>query len=225
MKLLITGDSRGLGYELCKKYSLEHTVTGLSRATEPPGNWAHISHDLASKSVPDDLENELVESDVLIHNAAIASSALALVETLNSAEQQFNINFLSPFVITKTWMKHRLRLGKPGHVIFVSSICSKRSFRGLSIYSATKSAINSYSKSIAFEMGRKNIRSNVVVPGYMKTDMSSSLSPAQMEKIKRRCPMKRLAEIEEVCQVVDFLIQPNSFVNGAEFVVDGGYSL
>jgi 3-oxoacyl-[acyl-carrier protein] reductase len=122
-------------------------------------------------------------------------------------------------------MKHRLRLGKPGHVIFVSSICSKRSFRGLSIYSATKSAINSYSKSIAFEMGRKNIRSNVVVPGYMKTDMSSSLSPAQMEKIKRRCPMKRLAEIEEVCQVVDFLIQPNSFVNGAEFVVDGGYSL
>tara|TARA_B100000212_G_scaffold287542_1_gene228387 strand:- start:125 stop:802 length:678 start_codon:yes stop_codon:yes gene_type:complete len=225
MNILITGDSRGLGYELCKQYSASHSVTGISRSKHVDGQWNHLSHDLSLKTVPNQLLHALIETDVLIHNAAIASSKLAMIETLKSAEEQFDINFLSPFILTKAWMQHRLRLRKPGHVIFISSICSKRSFRGLSIYSATKSAINSYSKSIAFEMGKKNIRSNVVVPGYMETDMSSSLSDDQLKKIQSRCPMKRLAKIEEVCSAVGFLIESSDFINGSEIVVDGGYSL
>ena len=225
MKFFITGDSRGLGNSLCNNFAKDYEVVGISRKDIDDCVWNHISCDLSQKTVSKEIEEELKNTDVLIHNAAIASSNLSLVETLSHGEKVFDVNFFTPFILTKTWLKYRIGKKKPGQVIFISSICSKKTFKGLGMYAASKAAINSFSKTIATEMGSRGIRSNVVLPGYMETDMSASLTDNQLEKIRSRSPMKRLATLDEVVKAVQFLATESTYNNGSEIVIDGGYIL
>ena len=101
--------------------------------------------------------------------------------------------------------------------------CTKKHFKGLSAYSMTKSALNSFSKTIAIEMASKGIRSNLILPGYMETDMTKELTNEQLIKIKNRTPMKRLVDIKEVCDTINFVISGGTFLNGTEIVIDGGF--
>lgn len=226
MNIFITGDSKGLGYFLCNYFSKNgHVVYGVSRNTPPDCSWNHINMDLGSIK-KDKIIPFLTECDILINNAAIASDNLAVVETENNVENLYKINVISPINITKIWAKERIRQRKGGVVLFVSSICSKRSYKGLSIYGSTKAAINHFSNVFAKEMASRNIRSNCIIPGYMETDMNSSLNEETKKKIKSNNPMKRFLNFEEISSVINFIISDkNSYMNGAEIILDGGYTL
>lgn len=224
MKVLITGDSKGLGYSICERLKIDHEVVGLSRSSSE-FLWEHVSFDLEDLSSIDKLKDLLSGIDVLIHNAAITNSNLAIVETLDSYLRIHKVNVLAPAMITKLWMQCRLHQKKKGHVIFVSSICAKKHFKGLAAYSMSKSSINSLAKTIAVEMGSRGIRANVVSPGYMETEMSKDLSQIQKSKISERTPMKRLAEIDDVVDVIQFLVNTSDFMNGSDIVIDGGFTI
>jgi len=230
MKVMISGDSSGLGYELCKTLHKDYDVVGFSRkkrvVMDMLGHWRHFEFDLNNyKDVPDLICDELSSTDILIHNAAISSNNLVVVEPNSVYEQLMKINVLAPVHLTKLWIKCRLLQQKYGHVLFVSSICTKKHFKGLSAYSMTKSAINSFSKTIATEMSSKGIRSNSILPGYMKTNMTEELSDEQLNKIKNRTPMKRLVDIKEVCDTIHFVISGGTFLNGSEIIIDGGFTI
>ena len=226
MNIFITGDSRGVGYYLCDFLTKNgHNVYGVSRSIPQNCTWNHFNLDLNSFD-----KNEILPilsiCDILINNAAIASDNLAIVENDINIENLFNINVISPIKITKIWAKERIRQQKPGRVLFVSSICSKRSYKGLSIYGSTKAAINHFSKVFAKEMAGKEIYSNCIIPGYMETDMNFSLNEKTKEKIKDINPMKRFLKLDEICNVINFIISPNnSYMNGTEIILDGGYTL
>ena len=135
------------------------------------------------------------------------------------------INVFAPVYLTKLWIKNKLLHDKTGHLLFISSICTKKHFKGLSAYAMSKSAIESFSKTISVEMSSRGIRSNLVLPGYMETSMTEGLTSEQLDKIKNRTPMKRLADIDEICTLIEYLITYGTFINGAEIVIDGGYTL
>jgi 3-oxoacyl-[acyl-carrier protein] reductase len=105
----------------------------------------------------------------------------------------------------------------------VSSIVGRSGYRGLAVYSATKAALDGFTRAMARELGSRGITVNGVAPGYLRTEMSHGLDEAQLDQIVRRTPAGRLGEPEDVARAVQFLTDPaNSYVTGHVLVVDGG---
>jgi 3-oxoacyl-[acyl-carrier protein] reductase len=116
-------------------------------------------------------------------------------------------------------------LARGGSLVFVSSVAARTGFSGLSVYAATKGALVSFSKVLAREYGGRGIRSNCVLPGFLETDMSATLSVEQRERLRRRSPLGRLGAVGDVVGAVRYLLSDEArFVTGTELVVDGGFS-
>ena len=135
-------------------------------------------------------------------------------------------NLISTLVLTKRYVRERLRVRKSGIIVNISSIIGIRGYAGLAAYSASKAGMDGMTRSLARELGPKGFRVNSVLPGYMETDMSKSLDSSQRNQIIRRTPLGRLATTVDVVQVVEFLISDrSSFVTGQSIVVDGGITV
>ena len=126
--------------------------------------------------------------------------------------------------ITRAVVRRMLRQGS-GRIINISSVVGVSGYRGLSVYSASKAAIDGLTRAMARELGARGITVNSVAPGYMLTEMSTTLDDAQLVQITRRTPLGRLGEPEDVAAAVQFLASPDSaFITGQVLVVDGGLS-
>ncbi len=224
--VFVTGDSSGLGYEICK-ISCKHfnNVSGLSRKADLACDWNHIKFDLLNDNLQD-IKDHLRDTDTLVLNAAMANTSLCIVGGVEVSKKIFLLNYHIPTQMAKMWARLRIKQRKEGHLIFVSSICSKKTFKGLSEYSASKSAINSFAKVMAVELGRKGIRVNTVLPGYMETNMTKELSEEQVQKISQRIPSETLLSTNAVASSIVCLMKDEfSFCNGSDFVIDGGQML
>jgi 3-oxoacyl-[acyl-carrier protein] reductase len=125
---------------------------------------------------------------------------------------------LTRFVI-RNMLLHR----KVGSLVHISSICSRTGFKGLSMYAATKGALESFSRGVAREWGGKGIRSNCVLPGFMETDMSATLTQEQREKIYRRSSLGMPTDPKVVAETVCYLLSDSSrSITGQDFIVDSG---
>jgi 3-oxoacyl-[acyl-carrier protein] reductase len=114
-------------------------------------------------------------------------------------------------------------LNKCGRIINVSSIIASTGFNGLSVYGATKAAMEGFTKSLAREVGRANITVNTLAPGFMETDMTSSLQGEKLESVRRRSPLGHLATVEDAAHAVSFLLSEKaSSVTGTTLTVDAG---
>jgi NAD(P)-dependent dehydrogenase (short-subunit alcohol dehydrogenase family) len=224
--IFVTGDSGGLGYEICKISSNYFSkVTGLSRKCNLECNWDHVKFDLLNDDLQN-IKNYLYDADTLVLNAAMAHTSLCVVGGIKISKKVFLLNYHIPTQMAKIWARGRIKQRKKGHLIFISSICSKKAFKGLADYSASKSAINSFAKVMATELGGKGIRVNTVMPGYMKTNMTKDLSKEQVKKISQRIPSEELLKPSDVANSIICLMKSEfSFCNGSEFVIDGGQVL
>ena len=112
-----------------------------------------------------------------------------------------------------------------GRIINISSIVGLSGYRGLSVYSATKAGLDGFTRSLARELGARNITVNSVAPGYLTTEMTEELDSRQTRQIVGRTPLGRLGSPEDVAKVVAFIASDNaSFITGQVIVVDGGIS-
>jgi 3-oxoacyl-[acyl-carrier protein] reductase len=205
-------------------------VIGVSR-----GSWkeagdessANIFHregiDLGKIETLESLAQDLAQCDALVNNAAVAFDGILATQSLISIEELVRVNCTSVLALTKLYVRERLALRKAGNVVTIGSIVAIRGYRGLAVYGATKGALISMTKAMAREMGPKKFRFNIVLPGFIETDMSQSLRDDQRQQIVRRTPLGRLARVEDVVPVVRFLLSDDSgFITGQEIVVDGG---
>jgi 3-oxoacyl-[acyl-carrier protein] reductase len=112
---------------------------------------------------------------------------------------------------------------KPGSIIHISSISAHTGYKGLAMYASAKGALEAFSKNTAREWGEKGIRSNVVVPGFMDTEMSSSLTDEQKSRIYKRTSLKKATEVDSVAETVLFLAGEGAIsITGQNFHVDAG---
>jgi 3-oxoacyl-[acyl-carrier protein] reductase len=237
MKILITGVSRGLGFkiaETCLKKNWE--VFGISRTQNDKiknlisayGNkfqWLEV--DLSSPgSVKQSIYDNIlkVESvDGFVNNAAKAYDDLITNVNHEKLAMMYQINVLSPILLTKLVIRNMLLNRKKGSIVHISSVSAHTGYKGLAMYASTKGALEAFSKNTAREWGSIGIRSNCIVAGFMETSMSGNLSKEQKVRIYRRTSKKEAVSISSVAQSTCFLLSEKSnSITGQNLFVDNG---
>jgi 3-oxoacyl-[acyl-carrier protein] reductase len=160
----------------------------------------------------------------LVNNAAVVQQGILATLPEVEIERMLRVDLEAAIKLTRLCLKDMLYHAR-GRIVNISSIVGTRGYNGLSVYSAAKAGLDGFSRSLAREVGRRKITVNSVAPGYMRTDMSSGLSDEQLEQIRRRTPLGRLAEPADVTALIRFLLSEGAaFITGETILVDGGIS-
>ena len=231
--VLVTGASRGIGLEVAKLFSKEgYKVIGTSRGDFNLGeligdrNAMSVQLDLMSKESINDLFEVLKSKDilpsVLINNAGITKDQLFLRMKDKDWDEVIETNLNGLFRVTKAFIKPMVK-NKFGRVINISSVAGLMGNSGQVNYSSSKSAMVGFSRSLAKELGSRNITSNVVAPGFIETDMTTFLNDDDKIEVSKNIPMKRFGTVEDVAKCIVFLASDNAnYITGQIISVDGG---
>ena len=231
--VLVTGASRGIGLEVAKLFSKEgYKVIGTSRGDFNLGDLIgdssamSVQLDLMSKESINDLFKVLKSKDmlpsVLINNAGITKDQLFLRMKDKDWDEVIETNLNGLFRVTKALIKPMVK-NKFGRVINISSVAGLMGNSGQVNYSSSKSAMVGFSRSLAKELGSRNITSNVVAPGFIETDMTTFLNDDEKIEVSKNIPMKRFGTVEDVAKCIVFLASDNAnYITGQIISVDGG---
>lgn len=230
--ILVTGISKGLGFEISKiLLDKSYNVYGLGRNSnselEKYENFKFINIDLFNVESLEDNLKDLIGNGVSIHgfvnNAAHAYDDIITNMNLDKLEEMYKVNVFSPLIITKFVLRNMIYHKVKGSIVHISSISVHTGYNGLSMYASTKGALEAFSKNTAREWGRKGIRSNAIVAGFMETDMSSTLTDDQKDRIYNRTSLKKPTDKKSVANTVEFLLSDNSgSITGQSINVDNG---
>jgi 3-oxoacyl-[acyl-carrier protein] reductase len=235
---LISGGSRGLGRALVSQCLMAgYRVATFSRSAneyirnqidEDPKNenfyWDVVNvNDVKSlQSFVNATVKCFGKIDMLINNVGVAVDGILSVTSAMDIHNCIDSNLKGTIFLTQQCSKVMLKQ-KFGSIVNISSVNAIRGHSGVAVYSATKSAIDGLTRSLARELGSMNIRVNSIAPGYFESDMVSDLTQEQKDRIARRTPLKRLANINEIVNGIMFLLSPSaSFITGQTLVIDGG---
>ena len=231
--VLVTGASRGIGLEAAKHFSKEgYKVIGTSRGDfnlgELIGDDSAISVqlDLMSKQSIKNLFADLKSQDllpsVLVNNAGITKDQLFMRMKDEDWDDVIETNLNGLFRVTKAFIKPMVK-NKFGRVINISSVAGLMGNSGQVNYSSSKSAMVGFSRSLAKELGSRNITSNVIAPGFIETDMTTFLNDDEKAEVSKNIPMKRFGTVEDVARCIMFLASDKAnYITGQTISVDGG---
>ena len=238
MNILVTGCSRGVGLEICKVLLAQgNIVYGVARShtdefkaleSEYAGKLFFKSIDLSdSEGARKSVFKEFVTNDIVldgyVNNAAVAYDDIVTNLNLNRLKAMYDVNVFTPMVITKYAIRNMLLHKTKGCIVHVSSISVHTGYKGLAMYASSKGALEAFSKDTAREWGVLGIRSNCVVPGFMATAMSSTLTDEQRSKIYARTSLKDATCINSVAETVAFLLSDKACsITGQNVHVDNG---
>ena len=160
--------------------------------------------------------------DVLVNNAGITKDGLLMRMTEEQWDTVIQVNLKSVFNLTKAVTKPMMK-AKYGSIINLTSVVGIRGNAGQANYAASKAGIIGFTKSIALELGSRNIRSNAIAPGFIETEMTAELNAASVEEWSKSIPLKRAGKAEEVAQACVFLASDlSNYITGQVLQVDGG---
>lgn len=227
--VIVTGTSRGLGESIARNLIDEGYATiGISRTPSrlEAENYSEYLADLSDLSVIPDLVRRIVQEHGtpygLINNSAVGLDGLLATQHNDEIALGITLNLTSPILLTKYVSRQMLSAGE-GRIVNISSIIAQTGFSGLSVYAATKSGLNGFTKSLSRELGRRGVTVNSIQPGFMKTQMTSNLEGENLEKIARRAALRRVAEPSDVANLALFLIgETGRNITGSIFTVDAG---
>jgi 3-oxoacyl-[acyl-carrier protein] reductase len=158
----------------------------------------------------------------LVNNAAIGTDGVLATMHNAKIETLVRVNTLSPIVLTKYVVRQMMADGG-GRIVNVSSIIGFTGYSGLSVYGATKASMLGFTRSLAREVGRLGVNVNAVAPGFMDTEMTQGLEGEQRQKVARRSALRRLPEVEDVANAVEFLLgEGGKSITGTVLTVDAG---
>ena len=231
--VLVTGASRGIGLEAAKHFSKEgYKVIGTSRGDfnlgELIGDESAISVQLdlmskeSIKNLFADLKSEDLLPSVLVNNAGITKDQLFLRMKDEDWDDVIETNLNGLFRVTKAFIKPMVK-NKFGRLINISSVAGLMGNSGQVNYSSSKSAMVGFSRSLAKELGSRNITSNVVAPGFIETDMTTFLNDDEKVEVSKNIPMRRFGTVEDVAKCIMFLASDEAnYITGQTISVDGG---
>jgi len=239
--ILVTGGTRGLGLAICRQLLANdfrvlacgrELTASLSALIEE--NTQNCFFERLDLSNVDEVRSNIQEilkkhKDLkiygLVNNAAVGTDGVLATMHDSEITQLLNINVTSTILLTKYVLRGMLMRGQ-GRIVNISSIIASTGYSGLSVYAASKAALEGFTKSLAREVGKVGINVNTVAPGYMKTDMTSGISEKKLATIVRRSPLNKLPTPEDVAKAVDFLLSNSGdMITGTTFTVDAGNTI
>ncbi|MER5480978.1 3-oxoacyl-[acyl-carrier-protein] reductase [Streptomyces sp. NPDC002734] len=233
--VLVTGGNRGIGLAIARAFAQAgDKVAYTYRSGEPPAELA----DLGCLAVRCDItDSEQVEQaykeveerhgpvEVLVANAGVTKDRLLMRMSEEDFTSVIDTNLTGTFRVVKRANKGMLRARK-GRVVLISSVVGLMGQAGQANYAASKAALVGFARSLARELGSRNITFNVVAPGFVDTDMTRELPEETRKEFLTRVPLGRYAEVEEIAGVVRFLSSDEaSYITGAVIPVDGGLGM
>ncbi len=238
--VLVTGASRGLGLGIARKLTeAGYCVIGVARQNNKQltaaiaevkrgkrGSLQFVTFDLGKiDEIPDlvkKLRKEFGPLFGLVNNAAVGhDGALAMMHN-SQIDELVRVNTLSPIVLTK-YVVRSMMSERAGRIVNVASIIGFTGYSGLAVYAATKASMIGFTRSLAREVGRLGVNVNAVAPGFLDTDMTHGLNDAQRLTVVRRSALRRLADVEDVANAVEFLLSDKArSISGTVLTVDAG---
>ncbi len=228
--ILITGTRKGIGRYLSEHFlNLGYKVIGCSRSDTDlkHNNYTHFSLDVSDekllKKMVSSIRKSIGHVDVLINNAGIASMNHFLLTPKSTVDKLFNTNVVGTFLFSRELVK-LMSKKKEGRIINFSTVAVPLNLEGEAVYSASKSAVVSLTKILAKEVGSLGITVNAVGPTPVLTDLIKTVPKNKIQELLNQQAIKRLGKFEDVLNVIEFFIKPeSSFITG-QVVYLGGVS-
>ena len=237
--VIVTGASKGIGKEIA--LSLAKSGKDLVLVYQNPANdlspiikeiekygqkaialVCDVSDFEAVKDMVKIAANTFGTIDALVNNAGITKDKLLLRMNAEDFEQVLRVNALGTFNCTKHVAREMMKQ-KQGTIINLSSVVSLSGNIGQANYSASKGAVNAFTKTAAKELAMYNIRVNAVAPGFIKTDMTDAIPEAERNEMIKTIPLGRIGETKDVADLVEFLVsEKSSYITGQVISVNGG---
>lgn len=236
---LITGATRGIGkqiaitlskegYDIALNYRKENDeLLNLKEQIENSGvKCLTIQGDISNFEDCEKIVKQTIETfetiDVLVNNAGITKDMLLARMKEDDFKQVIDVNLVGTFNMTKNVISYMMKV-RQGRIINISSVVGISGNAGQSNYSASKAGIIGFTKSLAKELGSRNILVNAVAPGFIETSMTEVLKDEVKDEIAKSIPLKRMGTPEDVANVVKFLASgDSSYITGQVLQVDGG---
>lgn len=236
---IITGATRGIGHGIALEFAkqgcnvaftysssvdaakaLEQELIALG--VKAKGYQSNAADFGAAQALAKDVLEEFKTIDVLINNAGITKDNLLMRISEDDFDKVIEINLKSVFNLTKAVIRPMMKQRK-GSIINMSSVVGLKGNAGQANYAASKAGIIGFSKSVALELGSRNIRSNVVAPGFIETEMTAKLDEKVVEAWRSEIPLKRGGSPKDIADACVFLASDmSSYITGQTLSVDGG---
>ena len=236
---IITGATRGIGRGIAIEYAkqganiaftfsssvdaataLEKELTDIG--VKAKGYQSNAADFEAAQELAKEVLKEFGSIDILVNNAGITKDNLLMRITEEDFDKVIEVNLKSVFNLTKAVIRPMMKQ-RSGSIINMSSVVGLKGNAGQSNYAASKAGIVGFSKSVALELGSRNIRSNVVAPGFIETEMTAKLDEATVQSWRDGIPLKRGGQPIDIANACVFLgADMSSYITGQTLSVDGG---
>jgi 3-oxoacyl-[acyl-carrier protein] reductase len=236
---LVTGASKGIGRAIAEKFveaGAQVAFTYLSSVEKgqqleqdlsanggkAKGYRSDAANTAQAEQLVEDVVKEFGKIDIVVNNAGITRDGLLMRMNEEQWDAVINTNLKSVFNVTKAATKHMMR-AKYGSVINITSVVGIKGNAGQANYAASKAGIIGFTKSVALELGSRNIRSNAIAPGFIETEMTGELDQKVVDEWRKAIPLKRGGSPEDVAKAAVFLASDeSSYITGQTLQVDGG---
>jgi len=235
--VLVTGGSRGIGLAIARRLAAsgDYNVVAVARreseqlaaaAGEAQRRLHFRACDLGvTETIPTfakSVRDEFGPIYGLVNNAGIGTDGLLATMHNSEIEALIRLNVLSPIILTKYVARHMMADGA-GRIVNISSIVASTGYSGLSVYAASKAAVAGFTRSLAREVGRVGITVNAIAPGFIDTELTSSLDREGRRRIVSRSALRHLPEADDVASMVEYLLgEGGRNVTGTVVTVDAG---
>ena len=236
--IIVTGASHGLGLATAKDLlAVGYKVAACSRTqSEALVALQKSNQNIAwfTLDVGDEAQVATVMDKVLawagdsplwglINNAGVAKEGILATFPNTESDRLLQTNLHGALYMARQALRIMYRQNSAGRIINISSIIGSRGYTGLAAYSASKAGLDGLTRALARENGRRGITVNSIAPGYLDTDMSSSLSDKKRAQIINRTPLKRLGMVNDITPSIRFLLSDDAaFITGQTLTIDGG---
>ena len=231
--VFITGASKGIGLAMANAFNVNgYDVIGTARSkfdftpVNKDSKMISMQLDVTNRDNIKSLASNLNEQDlmpsIIINNAGITSDQLFLRMSDDDWDSVIDTNLNGVFNITKVFMKHLIK-SKAGRIINISSVSGLMGNPGQVNYSSAKAALGGFTKSLAKEIGSRNITVNSIAPGFIETDMTAFLTDEAKAEIIKGIPLQRLGHTDDISNLALYLASEQaSYITGQTISVDGG---